>query len=361
MDTISQLATTATKYAFGDSTTQEPISGSQGDVTKGEPYDAGNLDPEEQQRLGQGLSAAESRSSPDGVSKSQNTGPITTATNTTNNAGFTNSQHDMSAPGRNTAHEDISSAGGITTATNRTTASGFTSPGQDMGGNARSSTSNLDSTRNTSGFDSSSSNRATSNLDSTRRTSGLDSNNSNRGTSDLNTPSDNLASQDLRRADDASSANIDSKSKPSEKPSAGGDADEPSADVSGPGPRDLSTVAREHGGDAGTHGTETAASSRKPGAGSDLPADQSQEQGTGEKYVKSSGLQADGGDFDAANPGAGREADRLMEQKGIISTSTAGKDKEAAADQHHKAPSSGSDGKEKHGLVDKIKEKLHKH
>ena len=32
--------------------------------------------------------------------------------------------------------------------------------------------------------------------------------------------------------------------------------------------------------------------------------------GTGEQYVKSSGLQADGGDFDATNPGAGREADR---------------------------------------------------
>ena len=34
-------------------------------------------------------------------------------------------------------------------------------------------------------------------------------------------------------------------------------------------------------------------------------------EGTGEKYVKSSGLAADGGDFDAANPGAGKEADRM--------------------------------------------------
>jgi hypothetical protein len=29
-----------------------------------------------------------------------------------------------------------------------------------------------------------------------------------------------------------------------------------------------------------------------------------------EHFVKSSGLAADGGDFDAARPGAGREADR---------------------------------------------------
>ena len=32
--------------------------------------------------------------------------------------------------------------------------------------------------------------------------------------------------------------------------------------------------------------------------------------GTGEKWVKSTGLAADGGDFDAAKPGAGKEADR---------------------------------------------------
>jgi hypothetical protein len=38
----------------------------------------------------------------------------------------------------------------------------------------------------------------------------------------------------------------------------------------------------------------------------------STEKGTGEKYVKSSGTKADGGDFDATNPGAGREAERTF-------------------------------------------------
>lgn len=33
-------------------------------------------------------------------------------------------------------------------------------------------------------------------------------------------------------------------------------------------------------------------------------------QGTGEQYVKTTGLAADGGNFDATKPGAGREADR---------------------------------------------------
>jgi len=40
-------------------------------------------------------------------------------------------------------------------------------------------------------------------------------------------------------------------------------------------------------------------------------------EGTGERYEKSTGVQAEGGDFDATRPGAGREADRLMEQSGI--------------------------------------------
>lgn len=45
-------------------------------------------------------------------------------------------------------------------------------------------------------------------------------------------------------------------------------------------------------------------------ADEDGPGAKSQGEGTGEQYVKSSGLAADGGDFDATKPGAGREADR---------------------------------------------------
>lgn len=44
--------------------------------------------------------------------------------------------------------------------------------------------------------------------------------------------------------------------------------------------------------------------------------------GTGEQYVKSTGMPAEGGDFDASNPGAGQEATRLMEEKGIKSEGT---------------------------------------
>jgi len=92
----------------------------------------------------------------------------------------------------------------------------------------------------------------------------------------------------------------------------------------------------------------------------------SKAEGTGEQWVKTSGLAADGGDFDATKPGAGREADRLMDQKGIHvekktpggdaddSSKTSGKDSKAS-------PASPSDTKkDKPSLGDRIKAKLHK-
>jgi hypothetical protein len=70
-------------------------------------------------------------------------------------------------------------------------------------------------------------------------------------------------------------------------------------DTSGPGPNPLSQEKKDGGSTAATGGD-----------GEDGPQKESHGEGTGEKYVKSSGMKADGGDFDAANAGAGREADR---------------------------------------------------
>jgi hypothetical protein len=44
-------------------------------------------------------------------------------------------------------------------------------------------------------------------------------------------------------------------------------------------------------------------------SGEKLPSGPGTGEGTGTQYVKSSGVVADGGDFDAAAPGAGREAE----------------------------------------------------
>ncbi|CUS14419.1 unnamed protein product [Tuber aestivum] len=84
-------------------------------------------------------------------------------------------------------------------------------------------------------------------------------------------------------------------------------------------------------------------------------------EGTGEKYERSTGLAADGGDFDATRPGAGKEADRLLEEKGIhrAAKGSTNLEEEKAKKRHgvhQKAPgeSQGPDGEHK-GLTTKIK------
>lgn len=79
------------------------------------------------------------------------------------------------------------------------------------------------------------------------------------------------------------------------------------AKADGPGPKPIEEVARERGGDAANIG------GKKADGKDDDPeglGGNSESKGTGEQYVKTSGLQADGGDFDATKPGAGKEADR---------------------------------------------------
>jgi len=84
--------------------------------------------------------------------------------------------------------------------------------------------------------------------------------------------------------------------------------------IDGPGPRPIEQVAKQYGGDAGNakpEGSSGKGKSEEEEEG-DGPQKSSHGEGTGEKYVKSSGLKADGGDFDATKPGAGREADRMF-------------------------------------------------
>jgi len=68
-------------------------------------------------------------------------------------------------------------------------------------------------------------------------------------------------------------------------------------------------------------------------------------------------LQADGGDFDAANAGAAREADRLLEEQGIHHTTGTAPPKEEVDTREEEK--TGKEGKV--SLKDKIKAKLHKH
>lgn len=121
---------------------------------------------------------------------------------------------------------------------------------------------------------------------------------STRGQNDVRDPSEPSAHHEKAGAKenvDDSGAGLDMSNNPDK--------------IDGPGPRPLEEVAKEQGGDAGKSGSDE----NIPHRGSDSSSEGGQgyhDSGTGEVYVRSSGLQADGGDFDAAAPGAGREADR---------------------------------------------------
>jgi hypothetical protein len=135
----------------------------------------------------------------------------------------------------------------------------------------------------------------------------------------------------------------------------------------GPGPRPIAKLAKEHGGDAGNVPVE--GDSSKPtevgsGAGESSKSENQPHDPKEDEYITASGFAADGGDFDASKPGAGREADRLMEQKGVHlgeggSSEPTSHTESHSSDKHH--GSSHEDKKDKPSLGERIKAKLHKH
>lgn len=145
-----------------------------------------------------------------------------------------------------------------------------------------------------------------------------------------NTTTDNTAANNDGSDNPAgtSAAAGDAGMKDSKIPSSAGGESK----IDGPGPRPIQEVARDNHGDAGlAQGTGAKAGGGVGGNDDDddKPQSSSHGEGTGEKYIRSSGLQADGGDFDAAREGAGREADRILEEKGI---SVGGGNQPGAAD-----------------------------
>jgi hypothetical protein len=109
------------------------------------------------------------------------------------------------------------------------------------------------------------------------------------------TSADNPTSKDTSGANISSAADEPTRKEHDRIAETKKEADEAAkVDTSGPGPKPLSEV-KKTGESAGDD---------------DGPQKESHGEGTGKQYVKSSGLKSDGGDFDAANPGAAKEADR---------------------------------------------------
>ncbi|KAK4064277.1 uncharacterized protein Triagg1_9073 [Trichoderma aggressivum f. europaeum] len=280
IETINQLATSAAKAVWGDSSTdethKEPISGATGDVSKGEPYDAGNLDPKDQNKVESSLKGQQD-DSPSDLAENEY-------------YALSSSAKDKPLPESPRTKEPI---GGTTL-------------------------------------------------------------------------QDNKPKSSIPKDTTTTGTNADDGDDDAANPEQGKSLDE----LTGAGPRPVEELAKENGGNAAA----AAASSGDAVSSSQeenkmkpteqkLPEDNSQRndnkkwEATEDDYVKTTGLAADGGNFDAAKPGAGVEADRLMEQKGLKTDD----------DDNHKAGSSGrksSDSgrhKDKPSLGERIKNKLHRH
>ncbi|KAK5629753.1 hypothetical protein RRF57_005468 [Xylaria bambusicola] len=270
METINNMAASAAKAVWGESnpTTEEPVSGRVGDTSKGEPYDAGNMEP---------------------ISGDQ--GKVASTKDT--NEDTTNSQ----VNGEAAESAQFAKMTGTAAESNDTP----NNPSSDL--KVRSG------------------------------------------------PDDTSKGQDDTRSPE------DPKTNPKSAPTDVNDADEEGVNeapkLDGPGPKPLAEVAKENGGDAGNDSSSSVDKTKGEDEKKEVEDDASKKSsGTGEQYVKSSGLQADGGDFDATNPGAGREADRLMEEKGIHNPT----DHSSGPADNGGSPTSG-----KKSFGQKIKDKLHRH
>ncbi|TAQ86078.1 hypothetical protein B7494_g5595 [Chlorociboria aeruginascens] len=297
METVNNLSTAASRAIWGENTNQngtagqEPISGETGDVEKGEPYDAGNME----------------NTNSNGVGKEDNL-----------TRGDKNEVEGLNAASRGnteaTGNTPSTSAQDPHISTSKTGVSSNTTKDPSA---AASTTAPSSSNDNSGAGPAPSVNSAPSSSDPPSDAQRID-----KSTTEPEGHENNAIAETKREAEEAQAV-----------------------DTSGPGPQSLEQKAHDGGLSGAGNGGD--------GGEDDGPQKESHGEGTGEKYVKSSGMKADGGDFDAANPGAGKEADRLLETKGIHHEVGAPKDD---------APTEGDTGGEKSKLSikDKIKAKLHK-
>ncbi|KAH8668354.1 hypothetical protein BX600DRAFT_254602 [Xylariales sp. PMI_506] len=273
METVNNLAGAAAKAIWGESKNdQEPLSGVQGDTSKGEPYDKGNVEDPEAAVSSDPKETSESKSSDAEFAK-------TTGTAAESDKVPDNEQTDLKAK---------------------------------------------------------------------------------------DTPADTSKGQNDTR--DPEDPQTHPKNNPTDVDDTG-DGPNEGQKLEGAGPKPVEEIAREHGGDAGKAKSSSSVDKAEGGVvggedGGGENADDDEDvdpsdphakstgEGTGEKYVKSTGLAADGGDFDATRPGAGREADRLLEEKGIHRDLGSAKGAEPKE-------SNGTHG-EKKKLSERIKEKFHR-
>ncbi|KAK4194272.1 hypothetical protein QBC40DRAFT_38230 [Triangularia verruculosa] len=306
METINTIKDAATKAIWGDPEAhKEPVSGRMGNTAAGEPYDAGNIE---------SSSAALKTTNPNPEVEPVNT-PLKTENKdkVITNAEF-NKHANPSATSVELPPPTPNEKAAIATAI---TAKPDTS-------------SNKDTTAAVTTKPDTGSSKVDTNPAKTQPSSHIPGD-STHAQNDTRAPTNPLAvhhsvgetgKPDAKKNVDDSGDGVDKSDNP--------------VKIDGPGPRPLEVVAKENGGDAGAKAREE----KKGQRSSSVDTQEDHESGTGELYVRSSGLKADGGDFDAAKPGAGKEADRLMEEEKLHShtretTTEKHTEKEHTHKKHH--------------------------
>lgn len=337
METITNITNAAAKAVWGETEDRkEPVSGVKGNTAQGEPFDAGNLDTPAQEKVEHNYE-----------SHNRDTGLSSTVSDS-NRADTTTATGSSTLP---TASSNINTSG-VTTGTNtdpmRDTATSTTSDintstgtGTGTGVNTSTNTSSLGAT----------SGSASSALPTTK-----DTRDTTAGQNDIRDPDkvDSGSSKPLPNPDDVDTS---SSSGPG------------STSVLGHEPRTIVDIAKSNGGDAGRDGSNESVNNRPSegaskftsegaGLGSTSGKEDQDRKEEAVEPVHATGLAADGGDFDATKPGAGLEADRLMEEKGIHSPDSGSG---SHSHSHGSGSKSSDDKKDKPSLTERIKAKLHKH
>ncbi|KAK4661823.1 uncharacterized protein QC763_708020 [Podospora pseudopauciseta] len=266
METINTIKDAATKVIWGDPEAhKEPVSGRMGNTAAGEPYDAGNIE---------STSTALKTTNPNPEVEPINT-PLKTentdkvVTNAEFNKNANPSATSVELPPATPSEKPSATTTAVTTNDDADSSKPDTNPA------AAQPSSNIPGDSTHAQIDT----RAPTNPLAVHHSVG------------------ETGKPDAKKNVDDSGDGVDKSDNP--------------VKIDGPGPRPLEVVAKEHGGDAGAKARDE----RKGQRSSSVDTQEDHEDGTGELYVRSSGLKADGGDFDAAAPGAGKEADRLMEEE----------------------------------------------
>ncbi|KAK3900852.1 hypothetical protein C8A05DRAFT_45385 [Staphylotrichum tortipilum] len=342
MDTVQQFARRASKVLFGGDEAksgEEPLSGHMGNVAAGEPYDAGNIG--EPDKPAAPSTAMESQAGPTAANMGTQTTGSRSTTTTTATTATTIQETIGKAAMAAAAAMGITSAESTIPESEATTKPGITEdqspPIEERHAIPRKVVSPMTTTSATSPTTTRSPMATTTTTSSPMTTKTSDTTTTSTSSMPIKAPANTPKSTPSQTTPSRTSTST-SPTKPTQaqpKSMLDDEADEdniPEVKLTGPGPRPLEELAREHGGDAGDlntpeqHTTRGDLSAAATGAGAGAGAGKNRrdsgkslggEAGTGEEYVKSSGLAADGGDFDAAKPGAGREADRLLEAKGV--------------------------------------------